>query len=374
MHSAYLRISTEDQSNFSLEAQEEIIRKYAASHQFQIVKTYTDDGVSAKNFNRPDWKRLELDLSKSKGQVKAILIVPEKAAIVRQMFENVAAGMDWKQAGQLARRNGFTLTGKDSVKWVLTNILYAGIIKVPAYGREPATEVKGIHEPIISTETFYRVQATLNGKPQPKQEVREEFPLRGIVKCKECNRAMTGGLRKGRLGTRYPYYNCNYCKGQNYNANKAHELLLEMLQQLSLHPSQIKALHIEAQQQMTRRLQARAQSTARLRTEIQDLSDKISQLEEKFITGKIADTVYNRWENTWGNNLRSKKAELELATADERQYWKFFRIYPDSKTSPPTTKPPKPSSNNASSAPCSITPSKSLVPVIEPRTSTHSYT
>lgn len=86
---AYLRISSEDQSNFSLEAQEEIIKRYAASHNFSIQKVFTDDGVSAKNFNRPAWKRLEIDLSKSKGEVKAV-IVAKYDRLIRNAAEGLA--------------------------------------------------------------------------------------------------------------------------------------------------------------------------------------------------------------------------------------------------------------------------------------------
>ncbi len=45
-----------------------------------------------------------------------IVIDPRRAPVIRELFENVANGMDWKLAGQIAKKNGFTLTGKDSVK------------------------------------------------------------------------------------------------------------------------------------------------------------------------------------------------------------------------------------------------------------------
>jgi DNA invertase Pin-like site-specific DNA recombinase len=422
---AYLRISKEDQSHFSIEAQEEVIRKYAKTHQFEIKKVYTDEGVSAKNFNRPQWKKLELDLSKSKHEIRAVIVAkydrlirnaaeglallerfemklrvqiisagenlfidphspfyfkiradmfvgaeferrviadrirmgvwqgkkqgrflgvapfgyqnardsnnkpiilphPENAEVVRRLFENVAFGMDWKQAGKIAKHNGFKNQGKDAVKRVLTNIVYAGIIEVPAYGRETATRVKSIHEAIVSEEMFNRVQFAINGKPQPKTELREEFPLRGVVRCESCNRPLTAAFSTGKMKKKYGYYCCNHCKGQNHNTERAHETLLQILSELSLPASRIRGIRSESEKQMEQRLAERAHSASKLKIEIQELETKLAQLEEKYITDRIEEATYKKYAGIWQRNLTGKKIEYEQATTDERQYWTFF--------------------------------------------------
>lgn len=53
---SYIRISTEDQSNWSISGQERMNTEFARSRGIDIVKEYVDDGVSAKNFDRPGWK------------------------------------------------------------------------------------------------------------------------------------------------------------------------------------------------------------------------------------------------------------------------------------------------------------------------------
>ena len=55
----YIRISQEDQSTWSIEGQQEYNRRFAEKYGITILETYIDDGRSAKNFNRPEWKRLE---------------------------------------------------------------------------------------------------------------------------------------------------------------------------------------------------------------------------------------------------------------------------------------------------------------------------
>lgn len=56
---SYIRISDEDQSNWSITGQSRMNEKFARSRGIDIIDTYVDDGVSAKDFNRPQWKRCE---------------------------------------------------------------------------------------------------------------------------------------------------------------------------------------------------------------------------------------------------------------------------------------------------------------------------
>jgi len=52
--SAYVRVSTEDQvRGYSLEAQENAIKTWAAEHGYELVKVFVEPGLSAKTDNRP---------------------------------------------------------------------------------------------------------------------------------------------------------------------------------------------------------------------------------------------------------------------------------------------------------------------------------
>ncbi|MGN7786772.1 recombinase family protein [Niabella sp. 22666] len=56
----YVRKSKKDQSNFSLEFQDSLIRGFnLTNEEISMVKVFVDDGFSAKNFDRTDWKELE---------------------------------------------------------------------------------------------------------------------------------------------------------------------------------------------------------------------------------------------------------------------------------------------------------------------------
>lgn len=70
----YIRISTKDQSNFSLTGQEQYIREFAAKNGYEIISLFTDDGQSAKNFDRPDWKLLQKFCKENHYDVDALIV------------------------------------------------------------------------------------------------------------------------------------------------------------------------------------------------------------------------------------------------------------------------------------------------------------
>ncbi|MGE0568437.1 MAG: recombinase family protein, partial [Bacteroidia bacterium] len=82
----YLRISDDDQSHFSIEGQKKMITEFANRHNYQILDSYTDDGYSAKDFNRPSWKELEKMLAKNKHKVD-YLIVWKYDRLIRNVAE-----------------------------------------------------------------------------------------------------------------------------------------------------------------------------------------------------------------------------------------------------------------------------------------------
>jgi site-specific DNA recombinase len=71
---AYTRISTADQSEYSLESQERTIREYCARNGLQLVTIFKDDGQSSYTFDRPDFKALEAFIRKNKGITHLVIL------------------------------------------------------------------------------------------------------------------------------------------------------------------------------------------------------------------------------------------------------------------------------------------------------------
>lgn len=70
----YKRVSTDEQADrgFSLQHQEDVLRRYCEINKFNIVDIYTED-YSAKTFDRPEWNKIMLFLRKHKNQVDSVL-------------------------------------------------------------------------------------------------------------------------------------------------------------------------------------------------------------------------------------------------------------------------------------------------------------
>lgn len=70
----YIRISTKDQSNFSIEGQESYIRSFCEREKINLLEIFKDDGFSAKSFDRPSWKELENFISKHHNQINYLVV------------------------------------------------------------------------------------------------------------------------------------------------------------------------------------------------------------------------------------------------------------------------------------------------------------
>ena len=72
----YARVSSDDQAlGFSLQAQEEAIMRYAKQNNHTVIKIFKEDYTAFKDFNRPEWKKIEEHCKKNKKEVDAIIFV-----------------------------------------------------------------------------------------------------------------------------------------------------------------------------------------------------------------------------------------------------------------------------------------------------------
>lgn len=179
-------------------------------------------------------------LSKDKGYI--LEIVPEEAAIVRQIFDWYCYG-ERQEDGSLQRLGLRTIcTRLDAMgikpvfrdTWSPSSI--ADMLKNPAYGgyvtfgrkvgrkvptpdgsvkykySSPAdyTIAPGLHEAIISPETFARCKEirALNQKGTAPKPVALQNPLSGLVYCKKCGAKMHRAFSRGDAYIRCPTHGC----------------------------------------------------------------------------------------------------------------------------------------------------------------------
>ena len=167
-----------------------------------------------------------------RGHNSKILVRDEPlASIVQEALEGFASGR-FQTQGEVKRflethpeyprdRNGDVRFQR--VTELLTRPVYAGYVEAPAWG---VSLRQGQHEPLISFETYTKVQERLNGKARApaRKDLNADFPLRGAVACGCCGTPLTACWSKGR-NARYAYYLCPKHGCANYRKSIARETI-----------------------------------------------------------------------------------------------------------------------------------------------------
>ena len=127
-------------------------------------------------------------LNAPKWAGKSLIADPERGELVKRAFEEFATGRFTKEQVLdkvtrlgLRTRTGLTLNPQ-SFGRMLTDRLYAGFIHAPEFG----VSRRGDFDPLISEETFDRVQAVIEERVQPTvphKRSRPDFPLKGLIRC-----------------------------------------------------------------------------------------------------------------------------------------------------------------------------------------------
>jgi site-specific DNA recombinase len=133
------------------------------------------------------------------------------STIVKEALEGFASGrfMEQEDVRKFLERKNIK-DGKpvylEYVKRMLTKIFYAGHIE---YAPWEVSRRLARHEPLISLETYEKIQERLNGKvtTHVKKILNEDFPLRSFVLCSCCQKPMTASWSRGR-NKKFPYYKC----------------------------------------------------------------------------------------------------------------------------------------------------------------------
>ena len=178
-----------------------------------------------------------------KRNASKLVVVPEQAEIVKEAFQMYLEGHGYKHICNTFNKKGYrTKKGKlfsvGTIKGILTNPVYCGMMRWGQYrewsekgrkGKNPdPVIVKGIHEAIISEETFQRVQTIMEQRGgRPKRKHGDLNILTGILRCPECGAGMVLGRSKGKGGKTNTYYCCGQWKNKGTIACHSNNISLE---------------------------------------------------------------------------------------------------------------------------------------------------
>ncbi len=202
------------------------------------------------------------------------------------------------------------------VNRMFRNKFYAGYVISKKYGQE----VQGQHPPMVTEESFYKVQAILDGRnhnisrPLAKRHRdNPNFPLRRIVKCEICGTSFTGGKSKGKREY-YGYYFCRHrCKDSNVASEKLVQDTNDYLGKISLTENTAKLFNAFLRRTYFQRAKTLQKRREIADTELKKQYDLRQALIEKNLSGIYSDEIFKEQ-----NGMLEKKIEsIQFTKNDE---------------------------------------------------------
>jgi site-specific DNA recombinase len=236
-------------------------------------------------------------------QSKKLVVNPEEAIIVRELFrlylerqglvgvvtEATARGWYTKRWITKAGKSfGGTPFTKLSLRNLLTNLVYVGRVQVDG------VEYDGDHEAILDRATFDTVQEILQGNARAGgYHLGNRNPaalLRGLLRCGDCEKAMTHVPTKKPDGTTYRYYRCTTAQkegaarcpsGSSLPATEIEQFVIDRLRGIADDPEQVDAIAREATALTAIRMQEVQIDIATWEVRANELDHEITRLRER---------------------------------------------------------------------------------------------
>ncbi|MDP1844068.1 MAG: recombinase family protein [Sediminibacterium sp.] len=257
---------------------------------------------------------------------KTIYPNPQNRDILIFIFSTFETGAyTMEEVRRMAIEKGFPLS-KQSFIDLLSNSLYAGLIPEKDDKKRIVANHKGIHEPLISEETFYNVQLILKGKRKPYQGKTSNdcFPLKENLICPNCNKLMTGSTSKGNGGL-YSYYHCQRkygCK-TSFKADYANQLFEEQLGKLQVKKEVLELYNLILEDVFKVGDIDREKERSNIEAQIKNIERQMENLDDKMLSGSLPLERYNRLYDTLEankNDLVLRHATLGKANSEFKSY------------------------------------------------------
>jgi site-specific DNA recombinase len=195
---------------------------------------------------------------------------------------------------------------------MLRNPMYIGLLNAPKFG---VTGQRGDFDPLVSEQTFYRVQGILSGRVVavgPHLRNHPEFPLRAFVRCEACGRGLTASWSKSRTGKKYPYYHCRSgaCRTVNVTKTRLEGLFAEELERLQPTTAYMLLVKDVVLRTWQAERAAAAQQVAQSKQRVKAIQAKLDRVSDAFLFERSIDI------ETYDRQRDRLHAELTLARID----------------------------------------------------------
>jgi site-specific DNA recombinase len=228
-----------------------------------------------------------------------IKINGERKIVLNEYGKKLRKAWEWKLQGykneeiiKMLAKIGVK-TYKQRIYKIFKNPFYCGLI---AHGILDGEVVEGQHEPMVSKETFFkindiRLSSTKYGVPHKR--VNDGVPLKVFLKCGDCSDPITGYIVKKK---NLYYYKCRRvgCKC-NKSAKDMHKLFLEELGKYQIREEFADAIGFKLIHAYTEANKLNSDKEERITTRMDEIEKGILSLQEKyFVKEEMTREVYDR--------------------------------------------------------------------------------
>ena len=219
-----------------------------------------------------------------------------KSRIIQKAFEEYSQGKHTLESlgkrlaeFSLVSKNGTPLA-KATIQRMLTNLAYIGLIQ------QKGETYEGKYQPIISRETFEKVQKVLKERAKPrKSKKRHDFPFVGLLHCGECGGMITAQFSHGNGGI-YRYYRCTKKFGKCSQRYLREDLLVgqlkNYLRKLILPDDWIEKMIEQVEIWEKEKIQSSQNFLQNLEKQIEETKQRLDKLVSGYLDGIIEKEIY----------------------------------------------------------------------------------
>ena len=230
-----------------------------------------------------------------------IEIDKERASKIRRLFKAYATGKyTLKELADLSFSLGLVSQRKRKglsvavIQRMLENKFYIGLFDYRGETYE------GKHKPVIDKNTFDKVQQILKERAKPrKSKILLDFPFRGIFKCGECGRAITGEQHIKKSGLIFRYYRCTkkktICHQRFIKEKEITEQIDEIISKFTWPENWFPKMFNQIEKWKNKKEQSAELTTKPLKEELSKIETKISKLLDAHLERLLeADEYHNK--------------------------------------------------------------------------------
>jgi site-specific DNA recombinase len=247
------------------------------------------------------------DIVRSNGERKIIL--NEDGKKIQKAWDWKIQGMKNEEIIMKLQVQGVKMY-KQQLHKIFINPFYCGLI---SHGMLNGRVVEGIHEKMISSEVFMKVNdivssSTKYGVPHKLEDI--NIPLKVFVKCSDCNQPFTGYVVKKK---RLYYYKCRTkgCKC-NKSAKIMHDLFANDLDKYQIKEDLTEAIQMELESTYYELNKDNVEKEKELKIRMTELQKNIEKLEEKyFIKEEMTKETYDRFISKYREDYKNIQKEID---------------------------------------------------------------